>query len=62
MKTLAPGISFLDLQFQGRPGVIAAGVLHGQGGIALVDPGPSSSLPTLRHELQASGISLADVK
>jgi glyoxylase-like metal-dependent hydrolase (beta-lactamase superfamily II) len=61
MKTLAPGISFLDLQFQGRPGVIAAGVLHGQGGIALVDPGPSSSLPTLRHELQASGISLADV-
>ena len=61
MKTLAAGLSFFDLQFQGKARVIATGVLHGAGGVALIDPGPSSTLPTLRRELSAAGIPLDTV-
>ena len=61
MKPLATGISFLDLNFQNRSSVIATAVLHGPGGVALIDPGPSSTLPTLVHELGAAGIRLHDV-
>ena len=61
MDVLASGISFVDLNFQGSPRVIATAVLHGPRGVALVDPGPSSSLPALRRALQAAGLSIADV-
>jgi glyoxylase-like metal-dependent hydrolase (beta-lactamase superfamily II) len=61
MNTLAAGLSFVDVRFQGIPSVIATVVLHGKGGVALIDPGPSSSLPTLRAELERGGITLADV-
>ena len=61
MNTLATGISFFDLDFQGQPHVIAAAVLHGTAGVALIDPGPSSTLPVLRRTLEASGMSLRDV-
>ena len=59
--TLASGISFADLDFQGLPRIIATGLLHGPDGIALVDPGPSSSLPALERHLRGVGASLADV-
>jgi glyoxylase-like metal-dependent hydrolase (beta-lactamase superfamily II) len=61
MKPLATGISFLDLNFQNRPGVVATAVLHEPGGVALIDPGPSSTIPTLREELSTAGIRLRDV-
>jgi len=61
LTTLASGVSFFDLQFQATPRVIATAVLHGAAGVALVDPGPSSTLPTLRRELGDAGISTADV-
>src|SRR5262245_45563512 len=61
MNTLASGLSYLDLQFQGRPRVIATGVISGPGGGALVHPGPSSSLPALKAELAAAGIAMRDV-
>jgi len=61
MDTLASGISYFDLQFQNRPRVIASAVLHGPGGVAIVDPGPSSTLATFRRELAASGIGIADL-
>ncbi len=59
--TLASGISFADLDFQGLPRIIATGLLQGPDGIALVDPGPSSSLPALERHLHSAGASLADV-
>jgi len=62
MKTLAPGISYIDVQFLGVPNIIATAVLHGPGGVALVDPGPSSTLPTLRAELERGGIQMPDVR
>ena len=61
MDVLAAGISFFDLNFQGSPRVIATAVLHGPQGVALVDPGPASSLPALRRALQGAGMSMGDV-
>lgn len=62
MITLASGLSYLDLNFIGVPRIIATVVLHGPGGVALIDPGPSSTLPTLRAELDRAGIQMSDVR
>jgi glyoxylase-like metal-dependent hydrolase (beta-lactamase superfamily II) len=61
MDTLAAGLSYFDLRFQNRPRVIASAVLHAPGGVAIVDPGPSSTLPVFRRELAAAGIGIADL-
>jgi glyoxylase-like metal-dependent hydrolase (beta-lactamase superfamily II) len=61
MNVLAPGVRYIDLQFRGTPHVIAAAILEGRGRVALVDPGPTSSLPVLRAGLERGGLSLADV-
>lgn len=61
MHTLASGVAYLDLDFLSVPRVIATGVLHDVGGVALVDPGPSTTLGTLTKRLQATGIHLKDV-
>ena len=62
MITLASGLSYLDLDFCGVKGVIATVILHGPGGAAIIDPGPSSTLPTLRAALDRAGIGLTDVR
>ena len=62
MITLASGLSYLDLNFYGVNGVIASVILHGPGGAAIIDPGPSSTLPALRAGLQRAGLALADVR
>jgi glyoxylase-like metal-dependent hydrolase (beta-lactamase superfamily II) len=61
MQTLAAGIGFVDLMFRRHAGIIATGVLHGASGVALVDPGPTSTLPTLTATLAAAGIETADI-
>ena len=61
MIDIAPGVSYLDLQFQGRPRVIATGVLEGAGEVALIDPGPSSSLASLTLSLKERGITVSDL-
>ena len=62
MLTLTTGLAYIDLDFLGVPQIIATAVLHGPGGVALIDPGPSSTLPALRAELGKAGITLADVR
>ncbi len=62
MQTLTTGLSYVDVQFMGVPHVIAAAVVHGPGGVALIDPGPSSTLPVLRRALDAAGIQMSDVR
>ena len=44
MSVLARGMDYVDLNFLGQPGIIATAVLSSPGGVALVDPGPSTSL------------------
>ena len=62
MVTLSPGLRFADVRFQGVAGVIATAVLEGPSGIALIDPGPSSCLPTLESALAGGGRSLGEVQ
>jgi glyoxylase-like metal-dependent hydrolase (beta-lactamase superfamily II) len=59
---LAPGLDYFDLKFLGQPGIIATGLLHGSAGVAIVDPGPTTCLPTLRRELASRGFSTADIR
>lgn len=61
MLRLAAGVSYCDLQFQSRPRIVAAALVHGPGGAAIVDPGPSSTLPALQAALAATGLSMRDV-
>jgi glyoxylase-like metal-dependent hydrolase (beta-lactamase superfamily II) len=60
--TLAAGLDYVDLDFLGNPGIIATGILHGRQGVALVDPGPSTTLPVLTKALTDRGFDLADVR
>lgn len=62
MHALAGGLSYFDLDFLGRPRVIAVAAAHGADGVALVDPGPSTCLERLRGELVAAGITPADIR
>ena len=54
-------VTTLDVGLQGRQEVVAAGLIEGPDGIAVVDPGPSSSLPGLEAGLQRSGHALDEV-
>ncbi|MDT0631996.1 MBL fold metallo-hydrolase [Rubrivirga litoralis] len=52
----------LDLPFLGAERVLACGVVPVEGGVALVDPGPSTVLPALEDGLGALGHGLGDVR
>jgi glyoxylase-like metal-dependent hydrolase (beta-lactamase superfamily II) len=58
---LAAGLTYIDLNFLGRPHAIATGVIRSAGATALIDPGPTSCLATLEEALHLQGIHLADV-
>jgi glyoxylase-like metal-dependent hydrolase (beta-lactamase superfamily II) len=62
LNTLSHGLSWIDLQFQGRARAIATAVLHGSSGVALVDPGPTSCSAALDLGLQRIGLRLSDVR
>ena len=62
MSIIAAGMDYVDLQFLGRHGIIATAVLQGASGVALVDPGPSTTLGTLEQALSQKGITLRDVR
>ena len=59
---LAAGLDYVDLEFLGKSGIIATGVIEGRSGVALVDPGPTTMLETLRRTLEAKGITFGDVE
>jgi len=62
MPPLATGLDYVDLNFLGRPGIIATGVLHGTAGVALVDPGPATTLGNLTTALTRKGVRFEDVR
>ena len=47
MPVLASGLDYVDLKFLGRPEIIATAILHGSPGVALIDPGPATTVPEL---------------
>ena len=54
-------ITTLDNLWMGRPRSIAAALLESAGQRAIVDPGPGSTLETLRQQLQARGVGAGDL-
>lgn len=57
-----PSTTTLDLHWTGRPRSVAAAVLEAGGRHAIIDPGPASTLETLRAELRSHGLSVADLE
>jgi glyoxylase-like metal-dependent hydrolase (beta-lactamase superfamily II) len=53
--------STIDLNWTGRPQSIASLLIESEGTHALVDPGPESTLETLRGELRARGLTFASL-
>lgn len=51
----------IDLHWSGHPRSIAAAVLSSENNRALIDPGPSSSLSTLREQLARQGLGVSDL-
>jgi len=62
MQTLAAGLDYVDLNFLGAPEIIATAVLHGPSGVALIDPGPSTTQENLKAALRRKGIGIDDVR
>jgi glyoxylase-like metal-dependent hydrolase (beta-lactamase superfamily II) len=62
MPPLASGLDYVDLKFLGRAEIIATAILHGPPGVALIDPGPATTLPELTSALTRKGIRFEDVR
>ena len=59
---LGAGLDYIDLGFLGAREVIAAALLIGRDGVAVIDPGPSTTLPALEAGLAARGVGLDDIR
>jgi glyoxylase-like metal-dependent hydrolase (beta-lactamase superfamily II) len=59
---IVPDIEVVDLDYLGDPRAVATVFITGAARFAIVDPGPSTSLPTLRRRLAERGSSVADVE
>jgi glyoxylase-like metal-dependent hydrolase (beta-lactamase superfamily II) len=55
-------ITTLDMNWIGRPRAIAAALLRSNSVNAIVDPGPASTVDTLRAELAKSGLRVQDLQ
>jgi glyoxylase-like metal-dependent hydrolase (beta-lactamase superfamily II) len=62
MPVLSHGLSYIDLVFLGRPHAIASGIVQSDGGVVIVDPGPTTCLATLELALQQQGVRWSDVR
>src|SRR6202051_2019177 len=51
----------LDLNWMGRPPLIGAVLLESGGHFAILDPGPASTLETLRGQMVSRGLSVSDL-
>ena len=61
MNPLAAGLSWIDLQFLGRPHAIATAIANSANGCALIDPGPATCRETLELALERQGVHWRDV-
>ena len=51
----------IDSNWVGHPRSIATALLRSERSVALVDPGPATSLPNLRAQLAAHGLHVSDL-
>jgi glyoxylase-like metal-dependent hydrolase (beta-lactamase superfamily II) len=61
-ERLGTGLDYFDLHFLGETNIIATGLLTGRDGVALVDPGPTTTLGALKAALAERGAAPADVR
>lgn len=54
--------STLDLNWTGRPQSIASLLIESEGAAALIDPGPQSTIDTLRRHLRARGLDFTSLE
>lgn len=54
-------ITTIDTNWTGRPRSIAAALLESNGHRAIIDPGPESTLATLREQLRSQGLFVTDL-
>jgi glyoxylase-like metal-dependent hydrolase (beta-lactamase superfamily II) len=59
-SSLPPCVT-IDVNWMGRPKSIAAALVQSDGVNALIDPGPTSTLETLRAEMRRHGVSVKDL-
>ena len=59
---MTSGRDYVDLHFLGLPRIIATAVLRYDGGVTLIDPGPSSTLPRLEAALADAGVEMPEVR
>ncbi len=59
MEKIAPKTALIDVEYLGNSKVIAACLVEGDGNVAIVDPGPTSALATLRRKLEQMGLGVA---
>ena len=62
MITIADRTSLIDLEYLGQPGQLGCCLMETGEGLALVDPGPATTLGRLREAIQAFGATLQDVR
>jgi glyoxylase-like metal-dependent hydrolase (beta-lactamase superfamily II) len=53
--------TIIDVNWQNRPRSIACALLRSEDSVALIDPGPSSSVTTLRKQLALQAVQISDV-
>jgi glyoxylase-like metal-dependent hydrolase (beta-lactamase superfamily II) len=58
---IAAGTAVIDLDYLGQEDAIAACLLETRAGLAIIDPGPATTLPALHAALVERGASVADV-
>ncbi len=59
MQNIAPKTTLIDVEYLGNPQVIAPCLLEGDGTVAIVDPGPTSAVATLKRKLDQLGLGVA---
>ena len=62
MDRIAEKTWLVDLEHLGYPRRIGCGVLEGNNGVALVDPGPTTTLPQLEKGLESRGQTIDDIE
>jgi len=61
-QAVAPDIDVVDLEYLGQARSVATVMIAGASGLALVDPGPSTTLPAVRRQLSERGASVEDLE
>ncbi len=61
MRPIAPGTHLIDLRFRDNPEYLGCYVIETSDGVALVDPGPTSTLAALEEGLRLGGLSIDNV-